>query len=168
MLISQLLLYFYSQRIKKIPLAGNFTVALLTGLAFIYGGIAVNNPDYVIIPALFAFLINFVREIVKDMEDIEGDIKTDVKTFPVKSGIRNAKKIILILSVLLIALTFHPYIFGIYKIEYFIFIMIVVNPLIIYSLRSLFKNHSVENLSKISFILKLNMVFGLIAIYIGK
>ena len=54
---------------------GNITVAFLTGLVFIFGGVVVENPSAAIVPAVFAFLINLIREIVKDIEDVEGDNK---------------------------------------------------------------------------------------------
>jgi hypothetical protein len=46
--------------------------------------------------------------------------------------------------------------------------MALVNPILIYSLSSLFKDDKKKNLIKISFMLKLDMLFGLIAIYLGK
>ena len=42
-ILTSVLLYLYSVRVKKIALLGNITVAYLTGLAFIFGGISVNN-----------------------------------------------------------------------------------------------------------------------------
>ena len=68
--LTSVLLYLYSARLKKIPLLGNITVAYLTGLAFIFGGVSVNNVSGAFIPAIFAFLINFIRELIKDMDDI--------------------------------------------------------------------------------------------------
>jgi geranylgeranylglycerol-phosphate geranylgeranyltransferase len=162
------LLFFYSYSFKRIILFGNFIVAFLTGLAFIYGGIAVNSFNSAIVPAVFALLINLIREIVKDMEDIEGDEKTGLFSFPHLYGFELTKKLITYLSVFLIAVTFYPFIVKIYKIEYFILIMLLVNPVIIYTLKSLNKDTTKKNLHKISFILKLNMLFGLIAIFAGK
>ena len=61
-----------------------------------------------------------------------------------------------------------PFIFQYYKIEYFIMVMVTVNVLLVYFIQSLVKNKTKENLAKLSSILKLNMVLGLIAIYLGK
>ena len=71
------------------------TVAFLTGLVFIFGGVVVENPTAAIVPAIFAFLINLIREIVKDMEDVEGDNKAGVITFPIKFGFQKSKILIL-------------------------------------------------------------------------
>ena len=164
---ASILLFLYSYKLKQIVLIGNIIVAAMTGLAFIYGGAAVLNINPSIIPALFAFLINFIREVVKDMEDIEGDTKTGVKTFPYKFGFNNSKKLIIFFSVLLILFTLYPFFLKIYDIEYLIIILVLVDPILIYFLKSLMKDDSRKNLNKLSFILKLNMVFGLIAIFLG-
>jgi geranylgeranylglycerol-phosphate geranylgeranyltransferase len=161
-------LYLYSYKLKRIVIVGNIVVALLTGLTFIYGGIAVNNFYYSIIPALFAFLINLIREIVKDMEDAEGDIREGIISFPSKYGVKTAKNTITALSMLLILFIFFPYINGNYDNYYIAVIIIVVIPVLIYFLISLAKDDSRKNMSKLSFILKLDMIFGLIALYIGK
>jgi geranylgeranylglycerol-phosphate geranylgeranyltransferase len=60
-ILTSFLLYLYSARLKKIPLLGNITIAYLTGLAFIFGGISVNNVHAAFIPAIFAFFINFIK-----------------------------------------------------------------------------------------------------------
>jgi len=164
---SILLLYLYSAYLKKIPLIGNITVALLTGLAFIYGGFAVANPAAAIVPAVFAFFINLIREIVKDIQDIEGDKKQKIITYPIKFGIEPAKKITVILIIILTAFTLYPFITEIYKIEYFIIVMALVNPVFIICLKNLL-NKKETNVALTSNLLKLNMILGLIAIYFGN
>jgi len=166
-LISILLLLFYSKYLKRIPLVGNLTVAFLTGLVFIFGGVVVGNPSAAMVPAAFAFLINLIREIVKDMEDVEGDTKSGVVTFPVKFGSQKSKLFISLITISLILYTLFPFITQLYKIEYFVVVMVVVNPILVYCLKILFEDESVKNLKKISNLLKLSMVFGLIAIYLG-
>ncbi|MCL6495848.1 MAG: geranylgeranylglycerol-phosphate geranylgeranyltransferase [Ignavibacterium sp.] len=162
------LLYFYSFILKKIPLFGNTIIAFLTALAFLFGGIAVDNISGAVIPAIFAFLINLIRELVKDAEDYEGDKTYDVNTIPIKYGMQRTKQIALAISIILIVFTFYPFIERIYKIEYFVVVMIFVNPILIYSLKKLFENNDKKNFQQISSILKLDMIFGLIAIYLGK
>jgi len=162
------LLYLYSYKIKKIPLLGNFVVAFLTGFAFIYGGMAVNNVEAATIPALFAFLVNFIREIIKDMEDIEGDKQQGVNSYPVIYGFKKAKTVIVFITIVLIILTVFPFINELYAIEYFLIVMIIVNPLLVYIIKSLFDDDSTKNLNKLSNLLKLDMVIGLTAIFLGK
>ncbi len=161
-------LFFYSYQLKKTPLVGNIVVSTLTALAFIYGGVVVNNIGHAVIPAAFAFLINMIREIVKDMEDVEGDRNNNKNTYPVSFGFKKSKWIVVIITLVLITLTLYPFIFNIYSIEYILVIMVFVNPLLIYILKSLHENESVENLGRLSNLLKLNMVLGLIAIFVGR
>ena len=167
-LLSIFLLLFYSASLKRMILFSNYIVAWLTGMVFMFGGIVVGNVSAAVIPALFAFMINFIREIVKDIQDTKGDLSAGVVTFPAKYGIDKTIVVIIILTIILMLLTLHPFIFSYYKIEYFIVVMIVVNPLLVYFLKSIYKNHSIENFKKMSLLLKINMVIGLIAIYLGK
>ncbi|MHB8336721.1 MAG: geranylgeranylglycerol-phosphate geranylgeranyltransferase [Ignavibacteriaceae bacterium] len=167
-LTAEVILFFYSYILKGIILAGNISVAFLTGLAFFYGGVVVANWKYSLLPAGFAFLINLIREIIKDMQDIAGDSQQGVITLPQKYGFGFSKRIIAGLSILLVAATIFPFFLRMYKIEFLIIVMVLVNPMLIYSLKLLFDEDSTKNLKKISSIYKLNMVIGLIAIYFGK
>jgi geranylgeranylglycerol-phosphate geranylgeranyltransferase len=167
-LSTTILLFLYSNHFKKVPILGNIIVSLLTGLVFIYGGVAVNNPIGAVIPAIFAFLINLIREVVKDMQDVEGDLNQGVMTFPGKFGFSSSKLLVAELTFILILFTLYPFVIHLYKIEFIILVMALVNPLLVYNLKILFKGHSSNNLKKISSILKLNMFIGLIAIFLGK
>jgi geranylgeranylglycerol-phosphate geranylgeranyltransferase len=162
------ILRLYSTNLKRVPLAGNMAVAIITGLVFIYGGIAAGNLKNAFVPAIFAFLINFIREILKDIEDIKGDAASGMRTFPVVAGIKQAKGIIFFLTLILILFTFHPFIFRLYSIQYFVIVMVTVNPLLVFFVKSLYDNQAKENLAKLSSILKYNMIFGLAAIYLGR
>ncbi|MCU0343327.1 MAG: geranylgeranylglycerol-phosphate geranylgeranyltransferase [Ignavibacterium sp.] len=167
-IISTILLFIYSAYLKKLPLIGNITVAFLTWLAFIYGGYVTGNPGAAIVPAGFAFLINLIREIVKDIQDVEGDKKAGESTFPIKYGFQKSKFLIVISAIILILYTFYPFMTQLYKIEYFIVVMVFVNPLLVLTLKILYDSKNENNLSVVSNMLKLNMVLGLIAIYLGK
>ncbi|MFZ2863459.1 MAG: geranylgeranylglycerol-phosphate geranylgeranyltransferase [Ignavibacteriaceae bacterium] len=166
-LLSISLLYIYSAYLKKIILVGNITVAALAGLAFIYGGVVANNPKAAVIPAFFAFFINLIREIVKDIQDIDGDKKQNIITFPVRYGIQPAKKSAAILIIILIAFTFYPFIFQVYKIEFFVIVMIFVNPVFIICVKNLLQKKAAD-IALTSNLLKFNMIIGLIAIYLGN
>ena len=166
-LFSHLLLFLYSKYLKQIPLVGNITVAFLTGLVFIFGGVVVGNPSAAILPAIFAFLINLIREIVKDVQDIEGDRQAGLFTFPIKFGILKSKFIISFFTFILLIFTLYPFIVQFYKIEFFVIVMVFVNPVLIYVIKKIYEKDYVGNLKKISILLKLSMISGLIAIYLG-
>jgi len=166
--LTMFMLYIYSAFLKRLPLIGNITIASITALAFIYGGYAVANPKAAIIPAVFAFLINLIREIVKDMQDIEGDLKLNFKTFPIRLGIDASKHLIVLITITLILFTLYPFIQQIYKIEYFILVMVFVNPILVICIKILLDKRRHTDLKMISRLLKLNMLVGLISIYLGK
>ncbi|OGU80267.1 MAG: hypothetical protein A2254_06810 [Ignavibacteria bacterium RIFOXYA2_FULL_35_9] len=167
-LLSNALLILYSLSIKRVPVFGNIVISFLTAYAFIFGGMVVENVNGAFIPAVFAFLINLIREVIKDMEDTKGDKLAGVNTLPIKYGINASKYFVLVVSSILFLFSFVPFLFHIYEIEFFLIIMIIVNPLLVYVVKLLFEDVSKQNLGKVSALLKLNMIFGLIAIYIGK
>ena len=167
-LLSNMLLILYSLTIKRVMLFGNIVISFLTAYAFIFGGIVVENVKGALIPAVFAFLINLIREMIKDMEDIKGDKLVGLNTFPIKYESTASQYFVLFVSTILFLFSFIPFLFHIYEIEFFVTIMIIVNPILFYIVKSLFEDESKQNLGRMSSLLKLNMVIGLIAIYIGK
>lgn len=121
------LLYFYSASYKRMVLVGNFVVSFLTALAVFLPAFAdyelqytmrdihlpvVSNKMYnlrIIIAivagyALFAFLMTFIREIIKDIEDLEGDERLGCKTLPVVAGKNISKGIVQLLIFIVIVL----------------------------------------------------------------
>jgi geranylgeranylglycerol-phosphate geranylgeranyltransferase len=160
-------LYFYSKVLKRTVLAGNLLVGIMTALAFVYGGLAVGHAERSFFPALFALLINVARELVKDVEDVEGDAKENAGTLPVKYGVKPALVLASLTIFLLVVATFLPYSSGVYSFNYFALVM-VVDAVLIYILVSMWRDRSPSNLGKLSFILKLDMVGGLVAIFLGS
>jgi geranylgeranylglycerol-phosphate geranylgeranyltransferase len=166
--LSDILLFLYSLRLKRIPFLGNFAISFLTGFVFLYGGMIAGDIKSVLIPAGFAFLINLSREGIKAIEDIPGDKRAGVITFPLKYGINFSKIIISSFLILLLIFTFVPVITGYYGIGYLVIIIIIIDPLLLYVVKSLNETNRNMNLKRLSLILKLNMVVGLIAIFLGK
>lgn len=163
-----ILLLLYASSLKKVFLLGNLIVAFLTGLTFVFAGIAVGNTADSFIPAGFAFLINLIREIIKDTEDMDGDVKHKVNSLPIVLGIKKTRWIVSGLIAVLILFTAYPFFNNIYKIEYFILVMIIVNPILIIAGKLFFNSASEKNLKTASSMLKLNMILGLVAIYLGR
>lgn len=102
--IAAFLLWLYSNSLKRLPFIGNLVVALLTGLAvFIVGFYYQNNLLLVLVYAIFAFFINLIREIIKDIEDRHGDRKHGSKTLPIVLGFRGTKKVIFLIAAIFVA-----------------------------------------------------------------
>jgi len=105
-------LWYYSYLMQRQPLIGNFMVALLCGsipvLVLLYENAHSALAPWVMYALLFyallAFLLTFMREIVKDIEDIQGDATYGYRTLPVAYGIRISKGLFILLAVSAIAL----------------------------------------------------------------
>ncbi len=100
-LIAAFLLWLYSNQLKRMPFIGNLVVAFLTGLTITTLCIYYKTFDLLIITyAFFAFGINLVREIIKDIEDIKGDATFGSNSLPVVIGVRNTKVVLYLLILL--------------------------------------------------------------------
>ncbi|NVM04890.1 MAG: geranylgeranylglycerol-phosphate geranylgeranyltransferase [Candidatus Helarchaeota archaeon] len=161
-----ILLFLYSSFIKNTILIGNIIISFLTGLAFIYGGEAVGNIEGAYIPAIFAFLFHFGREIIKDAEDIEGDSAAKLCTFPIKYGIKKSIYFVTAVFVFLSLLTLYPYLFLEYSLVYLLIVVFGVDLTIFYVIYLLFKNPDKYSLRRVNNILKGDMLIGLLALYL--
>jgi 4-hydroxybenzoate polyprenyltransferase len=97
------LIWYYSHRIKKYPFIGNLTSAFLSVLPF-FAILLYYKLFYEVIfgHAVFLFLLLLIREMIKDLENLKGDLANDYKTIPIIYGEIVSKKIITFLSVLTI------------------------------------------------------------------
>lgn len=166
-LISVFLIFFYSYKLKSKGLIGNFVVGFMTGLAFIFGGAIGENVVPLLFPFIFGLLINFAREILKDVEDIEGDRIKNLQTFPIVYGEEKSLKIFTFLIVLTIISTLLPYFLGIYNVFYLLIILFIVDLPLVYAIRVILDKPEKDQLRKISNLIKYEMIAGLIAIFIG-
>jgi geranylgeranylglycerol-phosphate geranylgeranyltransferase len=82
------LLLAYEFRFKKVGFAGNLVVAFLTGMVFLYGGAAAGNAVLLLPFGTMAFLATLSREVIKDMEDVAGDVERT--TLPKRYGLAAA------------------------------------------------------------------------------
>ena len=90
-----LLLWWYCNGLKRKPFIGNVAVAFLTGLSiYLVGYYYQKNELFVFTYALFAFFLNLIRELLKDLEDRHGDQLHGSKTLPIVLGFRKTKQVI--------------------------------------------------------------------------
>ncbi|PZP45201.1 MAG: hypothetical protein DI598_13665 [Pseudopedobacter saltans] len=100
-LSSIVLLWFYSRYFKKMYLIGNIIVAWLTTAPMVLLTV-IEIEDFgksqqypiIVLYLFFSFWTCLIREILKDCEDVQGDIAAQAKTLPIVSGIANAKSIL--------------------------------------------------------------------------
>ena len=93
------LLWFYSNNLKREPFVGNLTVAFLTGLSIYLIGFYFQKSELLVLTyAIFAFFLNLIREIIKDIEDRQGDRKHGCRTLPIVIGFRRTKAVIFLIA----------------------------------------------------------------------
>jgi len=166
-LFVSLLLWIYSAELKRIALIGNAAVSVCGALAFIYGALAVGNLRGGIIPAIFAFLIHLSREIVKDIEDLSGDVRAGARTLPIVGGVKFAQKAAAGVLMVLIIATLIPWGIDIYSARYGALIILLVDMPLIVITAALIKDRPRISVSTISRGLKAIMIIGLVVLYIG-
>lgn len=84
--VNLVLLVVYSSHLKRLPFVGNAAVAFLAGSAFLFGGAAVDNAWDTVVLFGIAALVTLGREVVKDLEDVEGDREMGARTVPIAWG----------------------------------------------------------------------------------
>ncbi len=162
------LLILYSRTLKRKLFWGNFTVSSLCALAFVYGGITTTDFRLSLIPAVFALLFHLGREIIKDIQDLEGDLFLKASSLPIRFGVRFSLALATVVFSFLIFLSPLPYLLDIFSLFYLIMVILGVDLVLSYVLWSMWKDPSASNLGKLSTILKIDMVLGLVAIYVGR
>lgn len=175
------LLYFYSASYKRQFLIGNVIVALLTALVPMlvvfyewpalyryYSVNAIELPKLNFITywvggfAVFAFLTNLIREIIKDIEDFEGDIAYGRNTIPVIIGVISAKVVSVCLIVLTIVLLYLAWHFFVNDIITLIYISVAVVVPLLYVVFTLARSSERKNLHSASSVMKIVMITGVL------
>lgn len=186
-------LWYYSVKFKKQVLVGNVLIAVLTALvpftagyyemAVMYDtiGDSVYNTDlkymlfdmkyllyWVIGYSAFAFLLTLIREIVKDMEDIEGDRIFNCKTMPIVHGIDLSKRIAVGIAVFtslwILTLEIMQYLSGDY-ISLAYFVLCISLPLITIIIKTS-KAHSKRDFFLVSQGIKIIMLLGILYTFV--
>ena len=175
------LLFIYSLSLKKKFLIGNILIAFLLAWVIVVITCCEANQftlslqhriintqkllRYTILYAGFAFIINLIREVVKDMEDVEGDRRYGCRTMPIVWGINATKVFVAVWMIVLIAilsllqfyaLQLHWWFFSLYC------IVAIIYPLI-RAFKKLFLAQSPEDYHGISTIIKIVMLTGILS-----
>jgi 4-hydroxybenzoate polyprenyltransferase len=157
------LIWFYSHKIKKYPLVGNLMAAFLAVLPFF--GILLyykNFYEVIFFHAVFLFLLLLIREMVKDLENIRGDLANDYQTIPIVRGEVISKRIITLLLVLTVVPVY--YLVNIFDVGYMdIYFYVCFIILIFFGIR-LWKSNTKEQFLKLHNTLKFLIVAGVFCI----
>jgi len=170
-LITALFAILYDVKLKKIKLLGNFYIAYVMAIPFIFGGAAVLEsisfsiriPQVIFILALIAFLTGSGREIMKDVMDYKGDREGGVKSFPRYIGIRRSNIVAACFYISAIFLSLLPFFisrFEMYYYNFYYLILVLVTDIILFVI-------SLQLFFKKEVNMKLHRKTTLIAIFIG-
>lgn len=139
-------IWFYSHKLKKLPIIGNLVSAILTIAPFFAIFIYYKNFDTVIfVHASFLFLIIAIRELTKDLENMKGDLALNYRTIPVVYGEKTSKKMITFLIVLTLVplyLLINKYQIG-YMSYYFYMAVLLLIVFLVFLWKSSTKTHYV-------------------------
>jgi len=165
--VSLPLIIAYNVKLKNYPLIGNIIVSLILAMSFIYAGLVFEKTEPLIIPALLAFGLTLIREVVKDLADIKGDESAGLMTFPIIYGEKKTVILCTILSVLLGVGSFIPLLIGYYNTFYGISLILMVEIPLAVVVISLLNKPSISTAKRGSKLLKFCTLGGLLSIYIG-
>ncbi|MFD0932961.1 geranylgeranylglycerol-phosphate geranylgeranyltransferase [Psychroflexus salinarum] len=168
-LCSPLALIAYSIWLKRLAVIGNVLVSLLVGLSIFCLGTALINEDQnpvvfftIVVYAFLAFLLNLSRELIKDIEDIQGDNFCKMKTLPILIGKKRTNYIIfgLLTFIILVLLSIVlSYFLNLNVVIFYVFTLVIL-PLILIS-KKVLEATSEKDYKKISFHLKLVFLTGI-------
>jgi 4-hydroxybenzoate polyprenyltransferase len=173
------LLYIYATNLKQIMILKNVIVASLLAfsiviidLFMIFPATDITNREQmhpvfsVLIDfATIAFILNFIREIVKDLEDTKGDTNQGIRTLPVVFGVSKTSKLVFVLSfvpVLCILYYVYNYLFHLQYATIYIF-GFLVGPLLYFMIK-IWSAETKNDFHHLSNVLKLVIFFGIISI----
>lgn len=176
-----LLLWLYSTNFKKQLLIGNVLISFLTAWVILILFFAkyplvmhemlgldhdkVRFFRLTILYAAFAFIISLVREVVKDMEDIEGDQKYGCRTMPIVWGIRATKVFVAVWLVVLIAalLILQFYVLGLGWWHSALYcLLFIIMPLAVI-VHKLYKANTIKEYHHLSTLIKWVMFTGILS-----
>lgn len=169
-LLADVVLYLYAYKLKSTPLLGNLAVGFMTGFGFVFGGFTLNNPNIIITSiylGFFAFVMTTARELVKDIEDVEGDKLEGARTLPILYGERTTAilaAILIIIDCALCPLLYHINVFGIY----YLAIIAIAAILFLYSAVLILKNQERATAKKVSKYLKIGMLIAFVSFIFGS
>ena len=167
-IIAMPIMVVYNTHLKGKPLIGNIAVSMVIAISFLFCGAAHQNFGPMWLPAVLSFGLTLLREIVKDVADLEGDLSVGLATYPILAGVHKSRKLILFICFLVGLLASYPFLHGIYGLWYGIIVLIGVEIPIIIVVVLFVNNPGILSAKQSSKILKFSSIMGLIAIYAGS
>jgi 4-hydroxybenzoate polyprenyltransferase len=174
-----LLLFLYSISLKKKFLIGNVVISLLTAWVILVIGWCENENIInthnrlqwqkiireTFLYAGFAFIISLIREVIKDMEDIDGDRKYGCRTMPIVWGINATKVFVAVWLVVLVAVLVivQVYAAGLHWWLSIIYCLLFIVAPLLWILKKLYKAKTSRHFHSLSSLVKLVMLTGILS-----
>lgn len=164
-LFNSLLLIFYAKTLKSTPLLGNLSIGYLTGSSFLFGASVFGFEGLKALFVLFllAALAITAREIVKDIEDMEGDKMEGADTLPLRIGAKKASYLAVFIGFLAVLFSPLPYLTSILGLHYLYLVLLADLGFLAAIYQLLVRNDP----TKSSKMFKIAMFFALIAFVAG-
>jgi len=178
-IIISALLYLYATYLKNILIVGNLVISFLVSFSIIIVGLYDLMPaitpenqqtqstvfSIILDYALFAFLLNWLREMVKDQQDIKGDYNSGRNTLPIAIGSKRANLVIFIIGILPIAAVIYylyQYLFNnIWAVLYVL--LLIIAPLLYFQI-NIWTAESKKEFANLSTLLKMIMLLGILSL----
>lgn len=164
---SNVLLYVYSVWLKSTVLLGNATVALISAMSPVFGGVAAGNVR----PSLWLGAIIFVgilgREVLKTLADYDGDQAHHVRTISTAIGPRAARTVFFFLLGATAIVMLAPYLAGHYHAVYAWIVALGVFPVAIYVIIRVTRERTGPQLERLSQLLKYDFLIWFVAVLLG-
>ncbi|MEE2802740.1 MAG: geranylgeranylglycerol-phosphate geranylgeranyltransferase [Bacteroidota bacterium] len=181
-IIIAFLLYSYANQVKKMVLVGNILLSFMVGLVVVITGIfdlfpVINEENRALFVAVMqqlvwiasiAFVLNLIREMIKDCVDVSGDKVAGRNSLPILLGRSRASKIVASISLLVVLGLGTSVVTVFINQEYMIYLIVfgLMGPLMYVSIR-LWSTTVNKELNTLSTIMKVVLVIGLIAVYLN-
>lgn len=165
--VSGIILYLYSWKLKSTVLMGNATVALVSAMSVVFGGIAAGNVQPTLWLAVIIFVAIMGREVLKTLADYEGDLKHRCRTVATVWGRRSARIVFFFLVWATVWVMLLPALLQVYKPIYAYIVVLGVYPVVFYVLVKVTRFSSGRQLERLSQLMKLDFLIWFVAVILG-
>ncbi|MFN2222567.1 MAG: geranylgeranylglycerol-phosphate geranylgeranyltransferase [Candidatus Promineifilaceae bacterium] len=166
-LAASAILYLYSWKLKSTVLLGNLTVAVISAMSVVFGGIAAGHWRPTLPLAIIIFVAITGREILKTLADYEGDLRQRVKTISTAWGRRPARIFFFVIASATGLVMLVPYLLDMYKPIYAYIVAFGVYPVIVYAVIKVTRYSSGRQLERVSQLMKLDFLVWFVAVILG-
>ena len=160
-------LYLYSWKLKSTVLMGNLTVASISALSVVFGGVAAGSVRPTLMLAAIIVVAITGREVLKTLADYEGDLRQRCRTIATAWGRRPARITFYLLGAATAVVMMLPYLLEVYRPIYAYIIAVGVYPVLFYVLLRVTRYSSGRQLERLSQLLKMDFLIWFVAVLLG-